>query len=438
MARDNLTPGRIEALICPPNKKQVFLRDASGLGVRATAGSKSYIFQGKLSGQVIRMTIGGLETWSLGDARKEARRLKTIIDDGRDPRIDKAEVTAADTATRAKAVLDKAAALDAWNVYIKARAGKWSARTFLDHQKLSDAGGKTKTRGRKKGEGEKTLPGPLAGLLALPLSKIDRAAVTDWLRQEQRRPTVARGAFVRLRAFLNWCADRPQYKNQAIPAACNTRVMRAELPKARARDDCLQHEQLAVWFEQVRTLQNPVIAAYLQALLLTGARRNELAALRWEDVDFQWGSLTIHDKVEGERTIPLTPYVSHLLANLPRVNEWIFSSPTAKSGRLTEPRIAHNRALQAAGLPALSIHGLRRSFGTLAEWVECPAGVVAQIMGHKPSAIAEKHYRRRPLDLLRMWHTKIESWILEQAKVEIPAKQEGKIRPLARKKLTVA
>ncbi|TAL87649.1 MAG: DUF4102 domain-containing protein, partial [Candidimonas sp.] len=148
MARDNLTPGRIEALICPPNKKQVFLRDASGLGVRATAGSKSYIFQGKLSGQVIRMTIGGLETWSLGDARKEARRLKTIIDDGRDPRIDKAEVTAADTATRAKAVLDKAAALDAWNVYIKARAGKWSARTFLDHQKLSDAGGKTKTRGR--------------------------------------------------------------------------------------------------------------------------------------------------------------------------------------------------------------------------------------------------------------------------------------------------
>jgi integrase len=69
----------------------------------------------------------------------------------------------------------------------------------------------------------------------------------------------------------------------------------------------------------------------------------------------------------------------------------------------------HNKALTAAGLPALSIHGLRRSFGTLAEWVECPAGVSAQIMGHKPSATAEKHYRVRPLDLLRMWHTKIEA-----------------------------
>ena len=36
-------------------------------------------------------------------------------------------------------------------------------------------------------------------------------------------------------------------------------------------------------------------------------------------------------------------------------------------------------------------------------------------MGHKPSALAEKHYRRRPIDLLRKWHTKIEEWVLEQA-----------------------
>lgn len=125
--------------------------------------------------------------------------------------------------------------------------------------------------------------------------------------------------------------------------------------------------------------------------------------------------MTIRDKVEGSRTIPLTPYVAHLLAALPRRNQWVFSSPTATSGRIQEPRTAHNKVLDIAALPHLSIHGLRRSFGTLSEWLERPAGVVAQIMGHKPSAIAEKHYIRRPLDLLRMWHTKIEGWILEQA-----------------------
>jgi hypothetical protein len=49
-------------------------------------------------------------------------------------------------------------------------------------------------------------------------------------------------------------------------------------------------------------------------------------------------------------------------------------------------------------------------------------------MGHKPSAIAEKHYRRRPLDLLRVWHTKIEGWILEQAGIEQPKQETGKLK----------
>ena len=65
----------------------------------------------------------------------------------------------------------------------------------------------------------------------------------------------------------------------------------------------------------------------------------------------------------------------------------------------------------------LTLHGLRRSFKSLTEWLEIPAGVVAQLMGHKPSATAEKHYTVRPLDLLRVHHEKIEAWILEQAGV---------------------
>lgn len=90
-------------------------------------------------------------------------------------------------------------------------------------------------------------------------------------------------------------------------------------------------------------------------------------------------------------------------------------SKTSADGKVAEPRIAHNKALAAAELPHVTLHGLRRSFGTLSEWVEVPVGLVAQIQGHKPSAIVEKHYRRRPLDLLRSWHDRIEMWILEQA-----------------------
>jgi integrase len=175
---------------------------------------------------------------------------------------------------------------------------------------------------------------------------------------------------------------------------------------------------LPLWFTAVKRIDNPVIAAYLQGLLITGARRGELAELTWENVDFQWMSIRIKDKVEDERVIPLTPYLASLLSRLPRRSKWVFSSPQAKSGHLQDPYRNHANAISAAGLPSITLHGLRRSFGSLSEWVECPVGVVAQIQGHKPSATAEKHYRVRPLDLLRLWHTKIEKQILEFGGVE--------------------
>ena len=117
-------------------------------------------------------------------------------------------------------------------------------------------------------------------------------------------------------------------------------------------------------------------------------------------------------------------YVSELL-NVPAqspnsdVNKegWVFRS-NSKSGKIIEPRSAYNRALVLAELPHISLHGLRRSFGTLAEWVEVPTGIVAQIMGQTQRS-CRKHYRRRPLDLLRKWHEKIETWILNEAGITI-------------------
>ena len=90
---------------------------------------------------------------------------------------------------------------------------------------------------------------------------------------------------------------------------------------------------------------------------------------------------------------------------------------------MTSPTRALQRMMARAEIEGLTIHGLRRSFSTLAEWLEAPAGIIAQIQGHQPSAIAEKHYKKRPLDLLRMWHVKIEAWILEQAGIEQPTEQ---------------
>ncbi len=430
--RQNFTAGKVANFSCPPGSRTAFLWDSTvpGLGIRATPGSKSYIFQGPLpNGSKPRITIGAVGALTLQAAREAAQDLASKVAKGIDPREDKkAAVEALEAAKRDQ---ERAAVTlgTAWPEYIEANRHRWGARHLADNLKAVDPGGK---KAKRTGKGKKTAPGLLACFLDTRLADIDAEAVAAWLKRESAiHPTMTALAFRHLRAFINWCSEHPDYRDAIDPDACGRRVKRDHLPSANARDDCLQREQLRPWFSEVRKL-DPVVSAYLQGLLLTGARRNELAPLKWAEVDFRWRSMTIHDKVDGERTIPLTPYLAALLYALPRRNEFVFSSrrKSARFGYITEPRRAHNRAIDAAGIEGLTIHGLRRSFGTLAEWVEVPAGISAQLMGHKPSALAEKHYRRRPLDLLRKWHTKIEAWILEQAGIEQPAEEAelGRLR----------
>lgn len=447
MQRERLTLERIRRFTCPPDKHQAFLFDTDSprLAVRVTTGSKSFAFEAKLNRKTIRLTIGRVQDWGLDDAREEARRLQRLIDKGIDPRIDAAERLAETAAKQETSRRKEEPALTVWKTYCEMRRSKWAERTYAEHLRVVAEPRKRGTRGRKAGQADTTEPGALLALLSQPLREITAAEVQQWLRAEaERRPTHASLCFRLLRAFLNWCSYQPNFADQVNCEACTSRLVRDELPRRQAKDDCLQREQLALWFAEVRKLP-PVPSTYLQIALLTGARREEIAGLRWVDVDFTWQSLTIRDKVEGGRTIPLTPFVASLLRELKRQNDtppqkyrilrgkriendldnwkpstWVFSS-RSESGHIAEPRSAHHRALAIAGLPTISIHGLRRSFGTLAEWLECPVGIVAQIQGHKPSATAEKHYRVRPLDLLRMWHTKIEAWILEQAGIELPA-----------------
>ncbi len=177
-------------------------------------------------------------------------------------------------------------------------------------------------------------------------------------------------------------------------------------------------------------LSNRTASVYLRALLLTGARREELAGLTWANVDFQWRKLTIADKVDATRTIPLSPYLAQVLATLPRVNSFVFAS-TGKAGRISDTRKARGNALKSAAIEGLTIHGLRRSFSLLGEAAGAPAGAIAQVMGHKPSATAEG-YRPRSVDALRPYLEKIEAHILEQAGVQFDSASEpGKLRVVA-------
>ncbi|HXE19687.1 MAG TPA: integrase family protein [Castellaniella sp.] len=413
----DLTAGLIARLNCPAGKAQAFLRDAkaSGLRVRVTAaGAKSFVFEAKLNRQTIRRTIGDVRAWSIERARTEANRMRVTLDGGDDPRELEREKQAADAEKRAAAVTDAVTVGEVWTVYLAERRPHWGERHYQDHLNMSKAGGVPAKRGTK-GRGV-TVAGPIHPLLALRLADLTPETIEAWAAGEAKtRPTAGRLAWRCLKALLGWCGEQAAYNHLVPVNPAKTRKTREAFGRPAVKSDVLLREQLPAWFSAVRNVGNPVISAYLQTLLLIGARPGEVLVLRWEDVDTAWRGMTIRDKVEGERIVPLTPFVSQLLATLPRRNEWVFSSPTAADGVLTIPRHPHLRACKVAGIDGLTLHGLRRSFKSLTEWLEVPVGVVAQIQGHKPSATAEKHYTVRPLDLLRLHHEKIEAWILEQA-----------------------
>ena len=442
-----LSAGLIERLTCPPDAPKAFLRDkdVTGLKVRVTAnGVKSFVYEAKLNGKAISRTLGGFPLMSIDDAKDKARELaKTVKTDKQDPRELERQQREAAAIAKAQQVAEALAAVKAasvaaltvgevWQVYIQERKPHWGDLHYRDHIDKAKAGGLPS--GRRGGGKKLTQPGPLAALMPLALRDLDQPTIEAWAAKEGlTRPSSARLAWRLLTVFLTWCAEQSAYA-ALLPAKnpAKTKKAREALGKAGTKSDVLQREQLSAWFTAVQQLQNPIIAACLQMMLLTGARPGEVLSLRWEDINTQWKGIQIRDKVEGTREIPATPYMLHLLAALPRRNEWVFSSTTSATGCLSEPNNPHTRACKAAGLEGLTLHGLRRSFSSLTEWLETPAGVVAQIQGHKPSATAEKHYKVRPLELLRVHHEKIEAWILEQAGIVFDAKAtSGGLRAVA-------
>lgn len=440
--RVNLTAGRVEAFTCPTDKAQAFLwdTDTPTLALRVTpTGRKTYVFEARLNGATVRINIGTVADWPIKKARTRVQALKMLVDAGTDPREVERDRQAAAVEKKAAAVAKveaaKVAAVtvgEVWAAYIAERHPHWGDLHYRDHIDKAKAGGLPS--GRRGGGKQLTKPGPLAALMPMALCDLDQATIEAWAANEGKtRASSARLAWRLLTVFLTWCGEQPEYA-PLLPSKnpAKTKKAREALGKSGKKSDVLQREQLAVWFAAIQQLQNPVISSCLQMMLLTGARPGEVLALRWEDINTQWKGISIRDKVEGTREIPVTPYMLHLLSALPRRNKWVFFSHTSATGCLTEPNNPHTRACQAAGLEGLTLNGLRRSFSSLTEWLEVPAGVVAQIQGHKPSATAEKHYKVRPLELLRVHHEKIEAWILEQAGIEFDVKAApGALRAVA-------
>src|SRR5690606_17095228 len=145
------------------------------------------IFESKLHGKNIRITIGSPQAWPLKKAQTEAARLKVMIDQGIDPRQIERKKRALADAEKQKERLEKITLGDAWIEYIEERRPLWSERHYQDHIKVMHQGGEVRRRSN-----ELTVPGVLASLSTTRLIDLTNKRIEAWARIEStKRPTQA-------------------------------------------------------------------------------------------------------------------------------------------------------------------------------------------------------------------------------------------------------
>jgi integrase len=323
MGKLKLTAGRISGFFCPPALGQTFLwdTDAPGLAVRATpagkknpAGTRAFIFQGKLDGKDIRMTIGDVKTWDIetGDytrpgAREEARRLQAMIDQGIDPRAEKKDriQKIRDEANRAKHTF-----ADAVKDYVEKKRREKDNLQLKDRTKHDYLAMVAAPKVHKNGNTGQ--PGLLYPLADTPLHKIDGDAIRAAYEGAQARgERQAAYAMQVLRAVLTWHGVKVPNNPLSRDAAGKDRI---RIPQSNATGKPIPLERLGSWWNTVALAANPPTRDYLRFLVLTGARVSEPKKVLVKDCDMVAGCLTIRDtKNRKDHTVWFSRQVAEIV-----------------------------------------------------------------------------------------------------------------------------
>ena len=361
----------------------------------------AFYFEGKMNGRTIRYKIGqyslnGSSAYSIESARKLAVEATLLIDRGIDPRAHKQENLEKNELARKEKLAGIVTLSEAWNAYLDSRKH--------DIKPLSDLTIR---------DYRKHIKNAFATWQQRPLREITREDVSEFYPELVSEIGVAQAnqAIRSLSAVLNWVIDSGKYPKALTsnPVA----VLKKKMHKVQPRENSLERSQLKSWWMACEKIENQVAMTYLKIALLTGARREELLSLKWTDLDLRWATCVFNNTKNGDsRTIPLGDYAKKIIENLPKINEFVFSSIASESGAFREPAKFIEGIKEATGLH-ISSHDLRRSFATLSEWAELPDGAIKQIIGHKPNGVTETHYKRRPLDLLRSMMQRYEGFILK-------------------------
>ena len=126
----------------------------------------------------------------------------------------------------------------------------------------------------------------------------------------------------------------------------------------------------------------PAVAA-IRLLMLTGCRSEEIATLRWDDVDRTAGELRLRDTKTGARMVPLTPTALELLDGIKRIpgNPWVFVG-RKEAAHVSKLANHWHRLRVRADLADVRLHDLRHSYASRALALGESLSMIGKLLGH--------------------------------------------------------
>ncbi len=144
--------------------------------------------------------------------------------------------------------------------------------------------------------------------------------------------------------------------------------------------------------------------------LFVAARRANVLAMAWDQINFELETWTIPETKNGNSlAVPLTPSALEILKRRYEDDEkhpvWVFPSDrrgrkTGELSHLSNPKEAWKRILKRAGITNLRIHDLRRTAGSYMAIQGVSPTIIGKALGHRSQA-ATAMYARLTQDPVR-------------------------------------
>jgi len=359
--RFNFTKQQLNQLPSPTNGQRAYYYDskgARGFGIAVSPGGrKTFILYRKINRRPERIALGLYPDLSVELARKKAAELNGLIAKGENPAAQKRQVR------------DEMTLKELFFQFGEHYASQ--KRTWLEMQREFNV-----------------YVHPWHFRKISSIRRLDIVALQSSLRQKHGL-YIANHVIRLLSSMFNRGAEWG-WKGEN-PAA------HVSLFKETKRERFLLPEEVSAFFHAVDAQPNESIRDFIYVCLLTGARRANVQAMTWPQIDFNLKIWTISAaEAKGDETIsvPLLPPVLEILErrNKTATTEWVFPG-SGRTGHLVEPKSAWKRILKAAGLSDLRLHDLRRTLGSWQAINGSSLVVIGKSLGHKNASSTQIYAR---------------------------------------------